>query len=70
MLNEYEYDVCLSFAGEQRYFVEAVAEGLRKVGIRVFYDGYERAALWGKDLYTSQLGVWTRGSLLCPVRVS
>ena len=46
------YDIALSFAGEDREYVEAVAGALRAKGIRVFYDGYEEASLWGKDLYT------------------
>ena len=48
---EFQYDVCLSFAGEQRGFVERVATALRKKGARVFFDKYETAELWGKDLY-------------------
>src|SRR5689334_15561742 len=47
----FEYDVCLSFAGEQREYVEDVAARLRASGVRVFYDDYEKASLWGKDLY-------------------
>ncbi|MET8180098.1 TIR domain-containing protein [Streptomyces sp. NPDC005336] len=46
-----DYDVCLSFAGEQRDYVEQVAASLKNAGIRVFYDDYEKVALWGKDLY-------------------
>ncbi|MGW1592555.1 toll/interleukin-1 receptor domain-containing protein [Streptomyces sp. NPDC002343] len=46
-----DYDVCLSFAGEQRQYVEQVAANLKSAGIRVFYDDYEKVALWGKDLY-------------------
>jgi len=49
--DEFQYDVCLSFAGEQRAFVERVATALRKKGARVFFDEYETAELWGKDLY-------------------
>ncbi|MEV7691111.1 toll/interleukin-1 receptor domain-containing protein [Streptomyces bungoensis] len=48
---ERDYDVCLSFAGEQRDYVERVAASLKNAGIRVFYDDYEKVALWGKDLY-------------------
>lgn len=32
------YDVCLSFAGEQRGYVELVARGLKDAGLDVFYD--------------------------------
>jgi hypothetical protein len=46
-----EYDVALSFAGEDRAYVEAVALSLRQAGVSVFYDRYEEAALWGKNLY-------------------
>lgn len=45
------YDVALSFAGEQREFVERVADLLRARGVRVFYDRYEQVDLWGKNLY-------------------
>lgn len=47
-----EYDVALSFAGEDRKYVEAVAVELKNAGVRVFYDNFEIANLWGKDLYT------------------
>ena len=48
---KYQYDVCLSFAGENRRYVDSVANELRGLGIRVFYDRYEQVELWGKDLY-------------------
>ena len=44
------YEVALSFAGEQRSYVEEVALGLQARGIAVFYDYFEKTALWGKDL--------------------
>jgi len=47
----YLYDVALSFAGEDRVHAEALAEALRRYGISVFYDKYEKTTLWGKDLY-------------------
>src|SRR2546423_26970 len=46
------YDVALSFAGEDRAYVEQVAGELRASGIKVFYDSYEESSLWGKNLYT------------------
>lgn len=45
------YDVALSFAGEDRDYVEAVAAAVQQKGARVFYDRYEEVDLWGKDLY-------------------
>ena len=53
MTKKYEYDVCLSLslAGENRTYVEAVASKLKNRGIQVFYDEWEKAKLWGKNLY-------------------
>ncbi|HEY0428423.1 MAG TPA: TIR domain-containing protein [Pyrinomonadaceae bacterium] len=47
-----EYDVALSFAGEDRKYVEEVASELKRLGVHVFYDNFEKVNLWGKDLYT------------------
>lgn len=44
-----DYQVALSFAGEQRSYVEEVARHLAARSIAVFYDGFELAQLWGKD---------------------
>ena len=46
-----QYDIALSFAGEDREYVEQVANYLRRAGVAVFYDKYEQVDLWGKDLY-------------------
>jgi len=43
---EFDYDVCLSFAGEQRAYVRELAEELKKHNIRVFFDEFEEAVLW------------------------
>lgn len=50
-IQAYEYDVALSFAGEDRLYVEEVAYLLKGFGVKVFYDQFEEAVLWGKDLY-------------------
>ena len=44
------YDVALSFAGEDRKYVHRVAEALAEKGVKVFYDNFEEADLWGKYL--------------------
>jgi hypothetical protein len=44
------YDVALSFAGEDRPYVDRVAEALRLLGVKVFYDDFEKIDLWGKNL--------------------
>lgn len=54
MVNEqsdHDFDVALSYAGEDRIYVAAVANGLREAGVRVFYDEFMAVDLWGVDLY-------------------
>jgi hypothetical protein len=67
---EFQYDVCLSFAGEDRVYVERVANCLTSKGIRVFYDKYERVELWGKDLYSHLDYVYRHAGKYCVVFVS
>ena len=47
---DYKYDIALSFAGEDRDFVDKVAQILKSNDVRVFYDKFEEIELWGKDL--------------------
>ncbi len=68
--SNYEYDVCLSFAGEDREPAERTAEGLRDKGIRVFYDKYEVAELWGKDLYEHLDFVYREAARFCVLFIS
>jgi hypothetical protein len=53
-----DFHVALSFAGEDRAYVEEVAMTLRKMGLRVFYDKYEVVSLWGKDLYSHLIEIY------------
>jgi hypothetical protein len=46
----YEFDVALSFAGEDREYVEQVAEPLNAAGLQVFHDSDYQAEMWGEDL--------------------
>lgn len=47
----FEFDVALSFAGEDRTYVHEIADRLRAHGVKVFYDEYSEADIWGADLY-------------------
>lgn len=64
------YQVALSFAGEDRPYVSAVADGLRRLGVSVFYDEYEKVSLWGKDLYTHLSDVYQNRSEFTVVFIS
>jgi hypothetical protein len=41
------FEVVLSFAGEDRAYVEEVARILRDADVSCFYDQYEEVTLWG-----------------------
>lgn len=67
---DYEYDVALSFAGENRDYVEKVAGFLREHGIKVFYDRYNEVELWGKDLYSHLDDIYRKKSRYCVMFLS
>ncbi len=46
--DEFEYDVALSFAGEDKAIVDKFAGLLKSKDIKVFYDKYEPTELWGR----------------------
>ncbi len=64
------YDVVLSFAGEDREYVDKVAASLVSRGVRVFYDKYEEVELWGKDLYKHLSEVYRSGGTYCVIFAS
>lgn len=65
-----DYQVGLSFAGEDRKYVSKVADELLKLQISVFYDEYEEVNLWGKDLYQHLNGVYKDRCQYCVIFIS
>jgi len=66
----FDYDVTLSFAGEDRVHAEKLAVLLRESGVKVFYDTYEKSTLWGKDLYVHLREIYNRRARFCVIFVS
>jgi hypothetical protein len=66
----FSYDIALSFASEQRNYVERDASLLAKEGIKVFYDKFEEPDLWGKDLYEHLDDVYSKKSKYCIIFIS
>lgn len=62
---EYEYDIALSFAGEDRKYADEIAHALKIKEISVFYDKYEQADLWGVDLYTHLSTIYKDKAKFC-----
>ena len=66
----HDYDIVISFAGEDREVAEAIASNLVVEGINVFYDEYEQANLWGKDLYVHLTKIYRDESKFCLMIIS
>lgn len=65
-----KYHVALSFAGENRDYVEEVANYLRSASVDVFYDLFEEEDLWGKDLYEHLTSVYRDQAMFTVMFVS
>jgi hypothetical protein len=64
------YEIVLSFAGEDRGYVEGVAEVLKVHGVSLFFDDYEEANLWGKDLNEHLHKVYSGSARYCVMFIS
>ncbi len=67
---EEKYDVAISFAGENRDIAEQLSHKLSEKNIRVFYDNFEQADLWGKNLYDYLNSVYNEKSKFCIMLLS
>lgn len=68
--NKKNYDIAISFSGKDRKIAEEIAKMLSDSGKRVFYDNFERANLWGKDLYTYLSEIYGERAKYCLMMVS
>lgn len=64
------YDLAISFAGEDRAIARIVAEEIKRTGLKVFYDEYEKANLWGKDLYCHLSDIYSKKAKYCLMIIS
>lgn len=65
-----KYDICLSFAGEDRVYVEEVAHHLKELGLRYFYDNERQHELLGEELTEYLDKVYREESRFCVMFVS
>ncbi|MCI9083429.1 MAG: TIR domain-containing protein [Lachnospiraceae bacterium] len=66
----FDYDVALSFAGENRDYAEKLATKLREKGVQVFYDNWNKASIWGENLDTFLGKTYKYNSLFCVTIIS
>lgn len=67
---ELQYDVCLSFAGKHRRYVEQVASAMVNNQVRVFYDRFAEDDMWGKDLSVYLESIYRSSSRYCMIFAS
>lgn len=64
------YEIVLSFAGEDRAYVERVADFLVANEVAVFYDRFEEETLWGKELTEHLDTVYRSSARFCVMFIS
>lgn len=64
------YDLAISFADENRDVAESIASQISELGYKVFYDEYEQADMWGKDLYEHLISIYRDKSRFCLMIIS
>jgi hypothetical protein len=69
-MKQYPYDVALSFAGEDRPYVDRVAVKLKEFRVDFFYDQYDQVGLWGKDLYVHLDDIYQKRAKYCVMFLS
>ena len=69
-MQEFEYDVALSFAGEDRRYAEELVKLLDDGGHSFFYDDDRRAELWGEDLYNYLYSIYKEKARYCVIFTS
>ena len=58
MSHDQEFDIAVSFAGEQREYVERTVEAAKAAGLRVFYDRDMTVEWWGRNFVVEQRKVY------------
>ena len=69
-LSRYDFDIAVSFAGEDREIVQQYWGILSSNKLKVFYDEYERIGLWGANLYDKLDEVYRTKALCCVIFIS
>lgn len=70
ILEDEKFDIAISFAGEDRELAEKIATKLKEKQVKVFYDNFEKADLWGKNLYDYLSSVYSEKSKYCVMLLS
>lgn len=69
-MKSFEYDIAISFAGEDRKYAQELSQLLTNNSIKVFYDEFEQSKLWGKNLYDYLTQIYSNKSEYCVMFLS
>jgi hypothetical protein len=58
-MTEEQYDIAVSFAGEQRDYVSRTVDACKQLGLNVFYDKDKNNEWWGKNFIRQQRDVYS-----------
>lgn len=67
---DFDYDVALSFAEEDRAFAKCVAVQLKKRKLRVYYDKHHELDMLGENLYPLLYDIYRYRSRYCIIFIS
>jgi hypothetical protein len=62
---QFEFDACISFAGQDRQYAEQIVRMLQAEGLTVFYDADEQSRLLGRELGSYLHEVYSKKSRYC-----
>jgi hypothetical protein len=65
-----EYDLAISFAGEDRPIVHSYAEVIKSKGLKIFYADFEEVDLWGTNLYETLDAIYRLKAHYCVIFLS
>ena len=66
----YDYDVAISYAGEDSGYADALANALLNHGVKVFYAPLEQANLLGENLYDYLTDLYHKRARYCVMFLS
>lgn len=68
--NKLKYEVAISFAGEDREYVDRFARALKNLGVLTFYDKDKEVELWGKELIEHLTNLYEHQAQYCIIFIS
>jgi hypothetical protein len=70
LFEHYDFDVAMSFSGHEREQAREIADQLKAMDNRVFFDEFVEEELLGKDLYSYLHNIYSRNARYCVMMVS